>query len=260
MHRLVAFAFALTLLITTSLAAQTSSAAVANAQTTSSSRGAPDFLFGPPHGSLGLRGSWMFASAGSDLFDFVQQHLTVEKKDFNAPVFGFDVGLVITPRIDLVFGFDGSRAGTSSEYRAFVDNRQLPINQETTLKERNVFGSVRFNLVPRGRSVGRFAYVPRMLTPYVGAGGGALWYQFEQSGDFVDFADSSVFTDYFSSGGFTPSMHVFGGTDLHLYRVLFLTFEGKYVWANAKLGQDFIDFDPIDLGGFRVSTGINVLF
>jgi hypothetical protein len=55
-------------------------------------------------------------------------------------------------------------------------------------------------------------------------------------------------------------MHVFGGTDLRLYRALFLTFEGKYVWAKAKLGTDFIDFDPIDLGGFRVSTGINVLF
>jgi hypothetical protein len=69
-----------------------------------------------------------------------------------------------------------------------------------------------------------------------------------------------VFSDYFSSSGFTPSLHAFGGTDLHLYRVLFLTFEAKYVWARGELGNDFIDFDPIDLGGFRLSTGINVLF
>jgi hypothetical protein len=241
-----------------SVAAQSS--ASEGGQSASSSRGAPDFLFGRPHGSLGVRGSWMFASAGSDLFDFVQQHLTVEKKDFNAPVWGMDVAFVVTPRIDVVVGFDGSRSGAESEYRDFVDNRSLPINQETSLKERNVFGSVRFNLVPRGQSVSRFAWVPRALTPYLGAGGGALWYKFEQNGDFVDFVNLSVFSDYFSSGGFTPSMHVFGGTDLHLYRALFLTFEGKYVWANAKLGSDFIDFDPIDLGGFRISTGINVLF
>jgi hypothetical protein len=87
-----------------------------------------------------------------------------------------------------------------------------------------------------------------------------LWYKFEQSGDFVDFVDLSVFADYFSSSGVTPSLHVFGGADVHLYRILFLTTEGRYVWANAKLGQDFVDFDPIDLAGFRLSTGISLMF
>jgi hypothetical protein len=259
MLRLLTFALALTLLGSSSAAAQSGPAA-SSSQTVSVSRGAPDFLLFHPHGSIGVRGSWMFASANSDLFDFVQQHLTVDKKDFNGPAFGVDVAFVLTPRIDVLVGFEGSRAATESEYRDYVDNRLLPINQETTLKERNIFGSVRFNLVPRGQSVSRFAWVPRKLTPFVGAGGGALWYRFEQSGDFVDFVDLSVFSDYFSSGGFTPSVHVFGGSDLHLYRSLFLTFEGRYVWANAKLGKDFIDFDPIDLAGFRLSTGINLLF
>jgi len=190
----------------------------------------------------------------------VQRHLTLDKKDFNAPVFGVDVAIVVTPRIDVLVGFDASRAGKESEYRDYVDNQLLPINQKTTLKERYVSGSVRFNLVPRGQSVSRFAWVPRTVTPYVGAGGGALWYLFEQNGDFVDFVDLSVFTDYFSSKGFAPSAHVFGGADLRIYRALFLAFEGRYVWATATLGSDFIDFDPIDLGGFRLSTGINLLF
>ena len=55
-------------------------------------------------------------------------------------------------------------------------------------------------------------------------------------------------------------MHLFGGTDVKLYRALFLSVEGKYVWANAELARDFIDFDPIDLAGFKLSTGINVFF
>ncbi len=63
-----------------------------------------------------------------------------------------------------------------------------------------------------------------------------MWYRFEQNGDFVDFVDLSVFTDYFSSSGWTPNAHVFGGTDLHLYRILFVTVEGRYVWANAEAG------------------------
>lgn len=224
------------------------------------SRPSPDFLFGRPDGSLGIRGAWLFASANSDLYDFVSHHLTVDKKDFNAPMFGFDVGWSITSRVDITFGGEFSRAKKASEYRDFVDNRLLPINQETTLKERNLYGSVRLSLVPRGRSISRYAWVPRGITPYVGAGAGALWYRFEQSGDFVDFADLSVFTDYFTSSGYTPSAHVFGGTDVQLYRILFLTVEGRYVWANAKLDKDFIDFDPIDLAGFRLSTGVNVRF
>ena len=225
-----------------------------------SSRPSPDFLFGAPRGSIGVRGAWVFASANSDLFDFVQQHLTVDKKDFNAPLIGIDASIAITPRLDVTFGAEFSRASKGSEYREFVDNLHLPINQETTLQERNLFGSVRFSFVPRGRSVSRFAWVPRTVTPYVGAGAGALWYKFEQTGDFVDFVDLRVFTDYFSSSGYAPSAHVFGGTDVHLYRILFLTVEGRYVWANAKLGADFVDFDPIDLAGFRLATGINVLF
>ncbi len=59
--------------------------------------GRPDFLFGAPRGSFGVRGSWVFARAGSDLFDFVQQHLTLDKSDFNAPAFGFDGGVPLTP-------------------------------------------------------------------------------------------------------------------------------------------------------------------
>lgn len=220
----------------------------------------PDFFFGRPHGSIGFRGSWLFARADSDLFDFVQRQLTIDKKDFNTPAFGFDVALTIAPRVDVAVGAEFSQAQKKSEYRDFVDNRLLPIEQETGLKERMISGSIRFSLTPRGRGVSRYAWVPRTFAPYVGAGGGALWYRFEQNGDFVDFVDHSVFTDFFSSQGWAPSAHVFGGTDIRVFRVLYLTVEGRYVWANAKLGTDFVDFDPIDLTGFRLSTGLNVVF
>jgi hypothetical protein len=230
------------------------------AQTTPVAGGAPDFLFGRPHGSIGVRGSWLFARADSDLFDFVQRQLTVDKKDFNTPMIGIDGAITVAPRLDVMVGAEFGQATKDSEYRDFVDNRLLPINQSTTLRQNNVSGSIRFNLLPRGQSVSRFAWIPRSVTPFVGAGGGAVWYRFEQIGDFVDFVDHSVFTDHFVSSGFTPSAHIFGGTDLHLYRILFLTVEGRYVWANAKLGNDFVDFDPIDLAGFRLSTGIHIMF
>jgi hypothetical protein len=39
-----------------------------------------------------------------------------------------------------------------------------------------------------------------------------------------------------------------------------MTLEGRYLWAAAKLGRDFQGFDPIDLAGFKLSAGMNVLF
>jgi hypothetical protein len=258
MPRVLAIALALVLSIPAVSLAQ-SDAASQGSQPPAGS-GSPDFLFGRPRANLAVRGSWMFARAGSDLFDFVQDQLTIEKKDFNAPAFGMDLGIVLTPRVEIAGGFDLSQAGVQSEYRRFEDNVGLPITQETRLRQRHVFGSVRFNVVPSGQPVSRFAWVPRTVTPYLGAGAGALWYQFEQFGDFVDFVDLSVFTDRFSSSGFTPSMHVFGGADVNVYRALFVTVEGKYVWADATLDSDFIDFEPIDLAGFKLSTGIRLVF
>ena len=43
-------------------------------------------------------------------------------------------------------------------------------------------------------------------------------------------------------------------------RHLMLSFEGRYSWQKADLSQDFIDFEPIDLGGFRFGAGIHFAF
>jgi hypothetical protein len=220
----------------------------------------PDFLFGTPKASIGVRGTWVLQRAGSDWYDFVTDELTLEKKDFNGPAISADVGVSLHPRFDLVFGVDFSEAGSDSEYRDFVDNRRLPITQETVLQELNLSASVKVALLERGREVGRFAWVPRTVVPYVGAGGGAIYYRLRQTGDFVDSFDRSIFTDAFLSQGWGPSGHVFGGVDVKVHRRLFVTFDARYLWAAADLGREWIDFDPIDLAGLRLSGGVNVVF
>jgi hypothetical protein len=230
-----------------------------NAPTGGSSKN-PDFLFGHPDGSIGIRGSWIFNRGGSDWYDFVTDQLTIDHGDLNAPAFTFEVGFFVTPRIDLVAGVDISNASASSEYRRFVDNNRLPITQRTELRGTTVSASLKYALLPRGREVGSVAWVPASIVPYVGAGGGAHWYRLTQQGDFVDFVDLSVFTDAFRSSGWTPSAHVFGGADIKLNKRLYLTVEGRYQWAAGDLGADWIDFDPIDLSGFHLGTGINITF
>jgi opacity protein-like surface antigen len=223
-------------------------------------RPSPDFLFQRPEGSVTVRGSWVFARGGSDWYDFVTDQLTLEPNDFNSPAIGLDLGFAVARRAEVVVGLEFNQSTTASEYRDFVDNNRLPITQQTRLREFNVSGNLKFALTERGREVGRFAWVPRPVVPYAGAGGGMLWFQMLQTGDFVDFVDFSVFPDVFRSDGWTPSAQVFGGVDIKVFRRLFLTLDGRYLWAAGDLGSDWIDFDPIDLTGARISAGLNVVF
>jgi hypothetical protein len=249
----------LTLLVVFPLVVLTA-AAPAAAQNRPIPRPAPDFLFEKPSASVTLRGSWLFARGNSDWYDFVADLLTVDSKDFNAPGFGLDVNVPMTSRLDAQFSFDISRASKLSEYRDWVDNNRLPIEQTTTLRELNLGGNIRYSLLPRGQQVSRLVWVPRRIVPFVGAGVGAFHHRLEQIGDFVDFQDSSVFGDTFLSTGWTPSAQLFGGVEVRVLKRVYVTVDGRYLWAADDLGRDWIDFEPIDLAGFRLSGGVNLVF
>jgi hypothetical protein len=232
----------------------------------------PDFMLGRPHGSIAVRGNWFLASAGSDIYDFVIEQLTIDKSDFNTASFATDLSIYATPRLDVVGGFEFGKTDIESAYRGYSEtvggsSVTIPIAQTTDLKQMHLTVSAKFGLVPRGRQVSRLAWIPRSVVPYVGAGGGVTRYEFRQTGDFVDFATEnraagtfSIFTDTFRSDGWAPQFHSFGGADILLLKRLYFTVEGRYTWVNAELDQDFIDFEPMDLGGFRFGAGINLVF
>lgn len=250
---------ALSLLASPAFAGEQDSTSSSAAQSTSSAA-PPDFLLGRPRASIGVRGSWVKAAANSDIFDFVTENLAIEKSDFNTGSFGVEVAFSVTPLIDIVGSMDMNGMSHGSDYRLYEDNRGLPIQQTTELSQLNLTVSAKFALLPRGRNVSRLAWIPRTFVPYVGAGAGYGRYGFHQDGDFVDFADNHVFSDSFNSEGWSPTVHVLGGTDIRVYRHMLVSFEGKYSWQHADLSNDFIDFEPIDLGGFRFGAGVHLVF
>ena len=219
-----------------------------------------DFLFRPPGETIGLRVSRLFARADSEIFDFTREQLTIGKSDFDGPAFRVDFGAAVNPRLDVLMEIGVSRATVGSEFRDFVDELDLPIVQQTKLTQVPVSGSLRFWLIPRGREVGQYAWVANTFSPYVGAGAGALWYRFEQEGEFVDFVDLTIFPDQFRSASWTLSTHVFGGASVKLTRSLFLALEARYLWADTGLGLDFVGFDNIDLRGLQITTGLDFVF
>ena len=80
---------ALVLLASPAFAEQNQTASSSN-QTTASSP--PDFMLGRPRATIGARGSFLVASANSDIYEFVTDVLAIEKSDFNTGSFALEIG------------------------------------------------------------------------------------------------------------------------------------------------------------------------
>jgi hypothetical protein len=215
-------------------------------------------------GSIGVRAGMLFQRAGSDWYDFVTgpNQLTINRSDFNAPGVAGDVAIAIGRRLDVVGNVDFAQANIESEYRTLVDNNRQPITQTTRLSQVTLMGSLKYSLTDRGRQISSFAWVPTRAVPYVGAGGGVLWYRLRQSGDFVDALDPrmAIFSDVFQSEGWAPAVNAFGGVDMRLARKIYATVDVRYLWSSATMGSQFVSFDKLDLAGLRTTAGVNFLF
>jgi hypothetical protein len=216
-----------------------------------------DFLFSEPKGFLGFRIGKFFPRADSDLFDEITDTYTLEKNDFRAWDFGFDGGVNLHERVDLVISLDFTNRTKASEYRDWVDSDDLPIVQKTNYAQAPLTAGLKFLLVPRGRKVGQYAWLPNRIVPYIGAGAGIQWYRFKQSGDFIDFSseDLDIYPDEVRSSGWTPVGYVGGGFDINIYKQTYVTLDLKYSWAKPELDLSFVGYDPLDLSGIRASAG-----
>jgi len=206
----------------------------------------------------------MFARAASDWYRFVTgpDQLTITRTDFNAPGIAANVGFGMSPRVDAVFDVEFTQSTAGSEYRNFVDNNRQPITQTTRLSQVNLMGGVKVALTPRGRHISTYAWIPRSVVPYAGAGAGMLFYRLHQQGDFIDALtpQRSIFYDTFISSGWTPAAHACGGVDVRVARRVYATVEARYLWASGQMARQFIGFDDLDLAGLRTSVGVNFLF
>ena len=198
--------------------------------------------------------------ANSDLFDMVTRELTLEKSDFRAAAYGVDFGIPIASNFAVVLSFDHARSTTNSESRNYVEENGDPIVQTTRLNQTPFTATFRYYPRKMGESVGSYAWIPTRFNPYVAAGVGALHYEFEQFGRFVDNTTLNIFKTNLQSSGFVSTEHVGGGIDISLTPMIFVNGEARYSWAKANLSNDFTGFAPMDLSGFKILGGVNFRF
>ena len=213
------------------------------------------YLFGEPEGRLTLRGGYARATAGSDVFAQSIDLLTINKSDFSGLTLGAEAGFGLTSRLEISLDASYSHAAKGSEFRHFVDNKDLPIEQRTTFDRVPLTANLRFYLTEPGRSIGKFAWIPSRFVPWVGAGGGMMYYRFAQVGDFVNFKNGNVFASTLESSDWTGMVQGMGGADITLSPHVALRADARYLWAKAPLGPSFSNFDRIDLSGVQGTLG-----
>lgn len=219
-----------------------------------------DFFFGQPRGWFALRGGLLMPRAGGDLFTFVSEQLTVSRSDFRTPAFNMELGILLTESLAAEAGLDVGGRTVDSEYRRFISSTGSPITQTTKLVQNGLVIGVRYTPAGHGQRISRLAFIPRRMTPYVGAGLQAAYYSFSQTGSFVDFVDRSIFPDVFRSDGWALGPYLRAGVDLQLWRRLYVNGDIRYAWLRSDLSRDFVGFEGIDLAGARAATGISVKF
>jgi hypothetical protein len=215
------------------------------------------FLFRSPAVGLTLRAGPSLYTARSDVFDSMRRDLTLDRGDFRAPAGALELSFMPGDRVDIVIGAGYSRSRASSEFRDWVGSDDLPIEQVTRLETVPMTASLRYHLVPKGRSIGTMAWLPRSTTPYVGAGAGVAYYRLEQDGEFVDFADNRIFGSTLESSGSALVVHGMAGVDHWITPRFGLNAEVRYTRGSADPQDGFRTFDRIDVGGVQATIGIS---
>ncbi|MEO6878769.1 MAG: hypothetical protein ABI205_09830 [Gemmatimonadaceae bacterium] len=218
------------------------------------------FLFGAPSGSFRIDAGWALASAQSDLFSFATNELTLRRGDFSSPTLGGELAFNVRDRTQIVVTGSLSQMKKGSEFRKFVGNDMLPIAQTTTFRRVPLTVGVKQYLVAPGQSIGRLAWIPSRFAPYLSVGGGTTWYQFSQSGDFVDFNTNNIFHDEYNSKGWAPAGYAAAGLDYALGPSYALTTELKYLKSSGALSNDFSGFHSLDLSGLATTIGFTMRF
>jgi hypothetical protein len=199
--------------------------------------------FGAVRGYLGVFSPQGDSEYWNDTFDV----FTGSPSSFEDVVFGVDYLWRTSRRSGLLFGTSFYSGATTQAYLDWVDGDGNDISHTTTLQLTDLTAAYIWRFGAHG------------ARPYIGGGGGLLWWGLREEGYFIDFADPDlpvVFASY-DAGGTTWELFALAGLDVPLgYRWSFFI-EGRYRWSEAELDDDFSGFGTIDLSGLQLVGGLS---
>jgi opacity protein-like surface antigen len=207
---------------------------------------------------LDLRIGAFFPRAESSLFDDNRELYgfgeddPIGKSDWIGAYGGAEWRFRVAPTLWVGLHLDGYGRTVDTEYLNYERPSGRPIEQ-----------SLKLSIVPLGASL---RWVPRDgrrdVSPYLGAGIDAVFYKYEEFGDFIDFFDDGlpVVEDHFVDDGAALGFHALAGLRIPLSDDISVVTEARYLWARTDMGDDFGPDLEIDLSGVSATIGVSIRF
>lgn len=214
----------------------------------------------PPPGSDGaftFRLGGFFPSGSGDFWNANEQAFTLDHSDFNGAMGGVGYTAALNNYVEFGGNIDFYGESTRSADRFFTDQFGNPILHDTRFEEIPL--TLDIKVLPAGRYARRGPegkhYVRRPV-PYLGAGIGMIYWQYEEEGDFVD-SNLNVVYDRLKDSGTAFEKHVLAGVEFPVSPMWGITLEGRYSWSDTSVGGAFTTVNPgrLDLGGASVFVG-----
>jgi opacity protein-like surface antigen len=138
-----------------------------------------------------------------------------------------------------------------SVYRSTVNANGSEIEQDLKLRTVPLTATVRFLPIGHGS-----------VEPYVGAGLGAFYWRYTETGEFVDFRDNSIFRDSYKATGTAYGPVVLGGVRIPFADMWDVGGEVRYQRAegDTKPAESGLLGSKIDLGGWNAALTFHVRF
>jgi hypothetical protein len=133
-------------------------------------------------------------------------------------------------------------------YRDWVDADGRDIRHKTELSTWEITAAFIYELGGRRNE----------LTPYLGLGGGFVWWELTEVGDFIDFGDEDlpIARGAYASRDGTFEWFGVAGIDLRMGAGWSLVAQGRWRDASDELGGQFAGFGELDLSGFDYEVGL----
>jgi hypothetical protein len=189
-------------------------------------------------------------SGSSDGWDMVFEGFTGQPSDLQDFTWGTDFLWRTGRHTGVLFGLSFYRGRTTSGYTDWVAGDGSEVRHTTELQTWDMTAAFLYRF-----GDGR-------VRPYLGIGGGFIWYRLTDEGYFIDFGDPDlpVFWAWYGAEGSTFEAFALAGVDFPMSWKWSFFVEGRYKVASDTLGQDYSGFGDLDLGGWEITGGFGFNF
>lgn len=186
----------------------------------------------------------------SEAWDALYSGFTGTPEDLEDLSFGADFRWMLNGYSGVQFGFSYFDGASSVEYTDWQAGDGTAIRHQKALE---LWDLTALWVLRLGN---------QRVSPYLGVGGGFLWYELAEGGDFIDFGSESlpiVNTVYFAEGT-TYELLGMVGVDVHLTPWWSFLAEGRWREAEDDVGDDYAGYGTLDLSGWELSAGFAFSF